>query len=88
MTRGLFGEGFWSGREESWGCKRKRKFLEWVSGELRRDWDRGGVMRERSIDEMTFFFAVAESDLIQEASRSSFVEEEEEEKERKKLLLF
>ena len=47
-------------------------------------------MKERSIDEMTFFFAVAESDLIQEASRSSFVEEEEEEeeKERKKLLLF
>ena len=37
LTRGLFGEGFWSGREESWGCKRKRKFLEWVSGELRTD---------------------------------------------------
>lgn len=62
VRHGLFGEGFWSGREESWGCRRKRSFLEWICDELRgdcrEDTDRGEAMKERSIDEMTFFFSL------------------------------
>lgn len=61
VRHGLFGEGFWSGREESWGCKRKRSFSEWICDELRggcrEDMDRGEAMKERNIDEMTFFFS-------------------------------
>lgn len=80
VKHGLLGEGFWSGREESWGCRSKRSSLEWIWDESREDCredeDRGEAMKERSLDEMTFFFSLSllflrsdSVDLIQRSSR-------------------
>lgn len=85
LKHGLLGEGFWSGNEKNWDCKRRGNFLVWIWDTLREDCreEEGHVeeTRERNIDdEMTFFCGYfVRSCSLETLSNSlcNFVEEKE-----------